>query len=216
MLKAVHQIFVVGSDYYRCPHAVELFEQIKETYRDHFIDVSGGLIGEQQPGAGNNRACNSDALLLTAGECWRARFEMIREADPTKQFGDVFLDHAFRRAGDAQGQGYVVKSGEMIDQTEVLENDADLPAHRREFIRGVGSGVSVEQADEPATGSEGEVHQPQKGRFPGATGSGDEMERAVRQVECDVAEDFRTGTVTDADIFKLNHAARALRVGGTR
>ena len=68
----------------------------------------------------------------------------------------------------------------MIDQTEVLENYADLPAHRREFIRGVRSGVSVEQADQSTTGSQGEVHQLQEGRFTGPAGSGDEMERAVR------------------------------------
>jgi len=84
MPEPINQIFVVGSDYYRRPHAVELFEQIKETYCDHVVDVSGGLIGEQQPGTGNNRACNCHALLLTAGECWRAGFEVIREADPTK------------------------------------------------------------------------------------------------------------------------------------
>ncbi len=176
MPEAINQIFVVGSDYYRCSHAVELFEQIKETYCNHVVDVSGGLIGEQQAGTGNNRACNCDALLLAAGECWRASLEMVREADPTKQFGNMFLDHAFCRTGDAQGQCYVVESGEMIDQTEVLENYADLPAHRRKFIRGVRGGVSGEQADHTATGSQGEVHQFQEGRLAGATGSGDEME----------------------------------------
>ncbi len=84
MPEAFNQIFIVGSDYYCRPHAVELFKQIKETDRNPVVYVSGGLIGEQQPGTGNYRARNCDALLLTAGECWRAGFEMIREADPTK------------------------------------------------------------------------------------------------------------------------------------
>src|SRR3546814_17092377 len=56
--------------------------------------------------------------------------EMMLEADPGQELRHVAPDVALAHAGDAQGQRHIVHGGEMIDQAEILEHDADAPAHR--------------------------------------------------------------------------------------
>ena len=46
-----------------------------------------------------------------------------------QHIGDALFDLLFRRADDAHGKGHVVVDRLIVDQAEILEDDAQGPAH---------------------------------------------------------------------------------------
>ena len=100
----------------------------------------------------------------------------------------------------------------MIEQAEILEDDADAAAQQRQFAARDGRNVAVEHADQAARRLQRHEQQAQKRRLAGARGAGQELERLFRNVEGQVPEDFRAHAVTQTDIFKMNQrAAQSVR-----
>ena len=76
--------------------------------------------GRADDGAGDGRA-----LLLAAGQNLRIGVDAVAEADPAQQIGDVLAVVGLLLAHDPQGQRDVLPGGQMIEQAEILEHDAD-------------------------------------------------------------------------------------------
>lgn len=66
---------------------MQSFEKRYDAVRGAVIEVTGGLISEQDFGGGNEGACKGDALLLAAGEFTGAVMAAGAEADSGKFFG---------------------------------------------------------------------------------------------------------------------------------
>src|SRR5215470_7741994 len=99
----------------------------------------------------------------------------------------------------------------MIEQPEVLEDDADAPAQLSGLAPGEARDVAAEQARPPAGRLEREIHHPQQRRLAGPAGADQEMEGARRQVERDLAEDLGAGAVAQQYILEHDQAAASSR-----
>src|SRR5262249_10226409 len=69
----VHQPDIVGRDHDRGPRLVQLDEQAQQALRQIWIDVAGGLVGEQELRPRDHRARDGGALLLAARQHRRQR-----------------------------------------------------------------------------------------------------------------------------------------------
>lgn len=109
------------------------------------VEFAGGFVGEEEFGLFDQGAGDGDALLLAAGEGAGAVVEAVAEADLFEQVdgaGAVFGGDAEGEEGDQD----VFDGGEVSDQVEGLENEADLVAAVGVGL-GFGHGAEVEAVD---------------------------------------------------------------------
>ncbi len=92
---------------------------------------------------------------------------LLLQADPAQQFGGIGLDGLFLDAGHAQRQRDIVERAQMLEQTKLLEDDADMPAQLRAPNPIQRLHVMAEQGDTPLGRPVGQIHQTQHGRFAG-------------------------------------------------
>ena len=154
--------------------------------------------------AADDGACDGDPLLLAPGQRGRQIVEMIGKPDPGQKLSDVSPDLAVARAGDAERQRHVVESGEMADQPEILEYDADSPPQRRQIAAGDRGNHAVEQGYPAAIGLERKIEQPQKGGLSGAGRTSQEMKRPRRQLEGEAGKHIGPLAVPRRDLLEAN------------
>ncbi len=69
---------------------VEAFEEGEDFGGAGGVEVSGGFVGEDEVGIGDDGAGDGDALLLSAGELAGEVVEPVAEADEVECGGGVF------------------------------------------------------------------------------------------------------------------------------
>ena len=94
------------------------------------VEVAGGLVGEDDGGAGDEGAGDGDALLLAAGELVGA---VVEAALDVEQVGEVVEEdwsvlEGLAEGGDVVGDLDVAHGGEGGQEVEALEDEADLGA----------------------------------------------------------------------------------------
>src|ERR1700722_16848095 len=94
----------------------------------------------------------------------------------------------------------------MIDQAEILEDDADAPAQPRVSGAVGGRSVVVEELDDATRRRLGKIDDLQQGRLAGPADTGQEIKPAGIELQRNVAQDFRIGAVTLTDMLKSDHA----------
>ena len=124
---------VVGGDHHRGAEAIELDEQPDQALADVGIDIARRLVGEKDVGLGDDRARDRHALLLAARKRRRLVVQPLAQSDPGQQLLHVLAVVADAPAGQPQGQRDIVERGQMIEQAEFLEHDADAAAQRRQL-----------------------------------------------------------------------------------
>ena len=92
------------------------------------VEVAGGLVGEDEAGAGGERPADRHALLLAAGELLGVAGEEVGEAEAG---GELGLPGGVEAAGEAGLEGEVGGDVEARDQVELLEDEADGAAAER-------------------------------------------------------------------------------------
>src|SRR5215211_3970429 len=172
----VHERNVMSGDHHRRARFVELDKQPQQTLRQTGIDIAGWLVGKQELRTRNHRARNRSTLLLAAGQHRRQRpHPFAAESNPFEQL-DHFLTIALLVAADhPQRQRNVLVRGEVVEQPEILENDADAPAQRRQCILAKRRDIMAEQGDEPAGRPERQEQESQQRGLAGARRSGQEL-----------------------------------------
>ena len=73
----------------RVARAVQLAEKFHDDGFVGFVEIAGGLVGEDQLGLIDQGAGDRDALLLAAGELRGEMREAVAEADATQGFGGL-------------------------------------------------------------------------------------------------------------------------------
>jgi hypothetical protein len=152
------------------------------------IEIAGGLVGEQQLGAGNKRAGNRDALLFTARELRRIMAETLREPNRTET-----LRRCCERVATAtqlQWQCDVLERGHRRDQMKRLKHNPDaIAAQTRQPI--LVEAPEVLRVDPYSAG--GRSFEPaehhQQARFPRARGTDQSNGFASLDLKRDTAQD---------------------------
>ncbi len=90
------------------------------------IEVAGRFVSQDERLITDDRACYGDALLLSAGQLSRHVLRSVRDAHTIHGFGDTLLAFAGRHVVIEQRQLDVLGDGQLVDQVEVLEDEADV------------------------------------------------------------------------------------------
>ena len=83
------------------------------------------------------------ALLFAAGELVGITVGLFLKSDELKHIGDALFDLARRRTDGAHGEAQVLVDRFLLDQAEVLEDDADGAAQQRDLPLGNVRGQSL-------------------------------------------------------------------------
>ncbi len=100
--------------------------------RERRVDVAGRLVGEQDLGLADQRAGDRGALLLPARQHRREGVHAVAEADPAEELDHVGAVARLLLVEDTERQRDILEGGQVVEQAEILEYDADPPAHRRQ------------------------------------------------------------------------------------
>ena len=87
----------------------------------------GRLVREQQLGRVDQRPRDRDALPLPARQPRRVGVALVGQAHPVEQLGRPRPGAAPGRAGQLGGQQHVVGDGQVVEEVEELEDEADVP-----------------------------------------------------------------------------------------
>ena len=91
--------------------AVDPVEEFHDADGGLRVEVSGGLVGDQDLGPVDEGPGDGDALLLAAGEFLVESAFFPAEADQFQGLGNELADHARWLADHLQGEGYVLVDG---------------------------------------------------------------------------------------------------------
>jgi hypothetical protein len=157
------------------------------------VEVAGGLVGEDDRGAGNEGTGDGYTLLLAAGELVGTVLEATVDSEEVSEVVEEGLvEGAFgtgAEVGDVVGDLDVAHGGEGGQEVETLEDEADAgAAHFGAF--GVGELGEVGAVDGDVTGGGGgeAAEDVKEGGFSGAGGADDGDELARGDFEVYVAE----------------------------
>jgi len=111
------------------------------------IKVSGGLVSQENHGIANERACHRDALLLPTGKLRGIVLSAMRHLDAFECVLDFFLALGRGHAAIREGEFDVFVDGEIADEIESLEDEADFAIANARAITELerGDGLAVER-----------------------------------------------------------------------
>ena len=131
----------------------------------------------------------------------------VAEADPGEHLADRPLQILLVDPGHPKRQGDIVEGGEMGDEPEILEDDADPPPEAGQALPRHGDDVLAEQFDQAAARPLGEVEELEERGLARARRAGEEVEAAVAQREAEVRQRLRSRAIAQPDIVELDDAA---------
>ncbi len=102
----------------------EVAEHLEDAPAGRAVEVAGGLVGEEQRRPGREGAGERHPLLLAARELRRVVVAALGEADLGQQIVGAPAGAAL--AGELERQQHVLARGQVAEQLERLEDEADL------------------------------------------------------------------------------------------
>ena len=167
------------------PVVVDLLEEREDVDRQMRVQVARGLVREDQRGLGHDRARHRDALLLAAREVRRALPTSPREADALEGLHHTRADQALGHIQDLERDRDVLEHRPMLDDLEVLKDDAQVAAQEGNRLGGEPRDVPTAEEDAPLVDRMLSVDELQERALARAARARDEEELATldRQVE---------------------------------
>jgi len=105
---------------------VELGEQVHHLLAVLGVEVTGGLVGEDELGIGDHGASDGDTLLLTARELLREVLGTVRDGHPFHHGRDPLLALGSTDFHVLERQLDVLIDVQLVDEVEALEYEADI------------------------------------------------------------------------------------------
>jgi hypothetical protein len=113
---------------------LDFFKKHEDGFASRAVEISGGLIGEEDFWAVDEGASDGGALLLAAGEFAGAMSDAFAEADALKSFVDAGGAVAAVDFGEAERELDIFLESHAREEIERLEDHADgLTAVARQF-----------------------------------------------------------------------------------
>ena len=186
------------------------------------MQVARRLVGEQQRRLGDDGARDGHELLLSARELRRIEILLADDAEAIERVGDLGLALRRRHVAIRERHFQVLGDGELVEQVEALEDDADVLAAERDALL-VAHLVDrlVEEAElAPPVVVEHGQHGEQR-RLAGARRSHDGDEVAGLHLEVDGVEDAAgagegSRQLAAVESWSSPQSARSASMGSTR
>ena len=125
-----HELVVRGHDH-GAAEVVQLSEELQDPGAGVAVDISGRLVGEQDPRLVGDRPRHRDALLLTTREVPGPLVQLVLEADQLQGVRRVTARVVDPRMTQLQRQQDVLEGGQMGKQLVVLEDAPHTPPNFR-------------------------------------------------------------------------------------
>jgi hypothetical protein len=133
-VELLHQAQIVGRDHDRGSKPVQLDEKAKQPTAERRIHVAGGLVREKELGPADDGAGDGGALLFPARQHRRQGVHAFAQAHPAQEIDDLAAVARFILPLNAQRERDVLVGGRMVEQPEVLEDDAHAPPQARQGL----------------------------------------------------------------------------------
>ena len=198
--------------------AVDAVEQLHDPDAGGGVEVSGGLVGDQDRRTVDERTSDGNALLLTTGQLAGVAVFFAGQTDELDHLRDDLGDQVARASGHLEGEGHVLVDGLVGEQPEVLEDGADLAAQLGHLpVREPGD-VLAGDVDRALRRPLLAQDQSQQGRLARTRGPDQEDELALVDLERDVVERWpRLARIDLGDVVQPDHGvARPGRGQGKR
>src|SRR5258706_5139625 len=127
-LAAVGHRRVMGDQENRAAVFDELIEESEDGLAGFAVEGAGGFVGQENKRIIHQSAGDADALLLAAGELHGAMIEALGEADAFGHFAGAALALGRGNSKIEHGDFEIFQHGELLDEVEVLEDEADAAA----------------------------------------------------------------------------------------
>ena len=122
----------VGDHQDRLSLGVDVAKQPQQLVGGLGVQSTGGLVGQDEAGVGDESPGHGCPLLLAAGHLIGVLFQQVGDAQLSRQRHQALLHLAGLLTREHQGQVDVVLQGEGVQQVEVLEHKAQVvPAEGR-------------------------------------------------------------------------------------
>src|SRR5918998_1049889 len=129
----VHHLLVVSSDKDGGADAVDPVQELHDAYARVRVEVTGGLVGDEDRRLRDEGPGDGDALLLPAREHVRVFVHLRRETHEVEDLGHLRADRAPPLARHLHRVGHVLGSGLVRQQLEVLEDGPDVAPVARDL-----------------------------------------------------------------------------------
>ena len=206
VIEFAHQLMLVRHNEHRGAHRVDLTQQVKNLVGELGVDVARRLVRNDDLGIVDQCARQTDALLLAARQLGGLVLHFVLQADQIEHIGHALFDGGSALADRTHGKRHVVKDVHLVDQAEVLKDDAHMAAKIRHMaLFQAGKLVAVD--GDFARGRDLLTHnQLEKGAFARARSAHDEHELALVDVQGDVVQRIGAVGIGFGYVFKINHS----------
>jgi len=126
--EVLHHFVVVGGHEDRGARRVYPKEELKNLGRNVRVEVSSGLVGEEDFRTVDDGARNGHTLLLATVEFEGAVLTFVVQTHLSENLHDALLDVIVPTSGHPHGHGDVFENVTVLEELEVLEDDSNLPA----------------------------------------------------------------------------------------
>ena len=154
----------------------------------------------------NQCPCDGDSLLLPSGKLFGQRIEPVVQPDGAQRLVRELLLIPRRQTEDGHDEREILEDRHALDQLEVLEHHADLPAKMRQLLPPDGREVPARDDDLPLARLDLLEDQLEDGRLARTAGTGEEYELPLVDLERDVAQSGVVPIEALGDMVEVNHA----------
>ena len=106
--------------------AAQCAQDFEHSFRGIGVEISGGLVRDDDVRVGDDRAGDGDPLLLTAGELRRQMPRAIRKSNEIERCGDNLPAAAGGNGRQQQRKFDVLRGRQHRNEVESLENESDV------------------------------------------------------------------------------------------
>ena len=151
-------------------------------------------------------ARDGHALLLAAGDLVGIAVGLFLKADKLEHIGDALFDLARRCAYGAHGKAQILVNRLLLDQAEILKDDADCAAQQRDLPLGNVRQAEAVDSDLPLGGRDLAGEQLDDSRFSAAAGTDKKDELPILDAQRDAPQRLRPAVIFLYHVAQPYHA----------
>src|SRR5437879_1845063 len=180
-------------------------EELHELPRRGGVEVAGGFVRDDHPRRMHQRPRDGHALLLATGEVGGIRLLLPRQTNRVERLRRARLHQSVGLAENAQRERHVLVDGEVRQQLEVLEDQADLAPVVRQLAPLHAAELDAFDEDLALRGLLLPDQEADHGRFPRARRADEENEVALGNDEIDVSKRLGSGRIGLPDVLEADN-----------